>query len=70
MQSFAFTATAAISASLSRVTFAEALLRHDLIVIDGMGYLPFSQAGAHDVAPSLYSVLSSFGRLDWPSRVG
>lgn len=54
MLSIAFTATAAISASLSRVTFAEALLRHDLIVIDGLGYLPFSQGGAHDVAPVFF----------------
>ena len=63
MLSIAFTATAAISSSLSRVIFAEALLRRDLIVIDGLGYLPSSQGGAHDIVPV-------FSRLEFVPAVG
>ena len=31
---------------------AETLLRYDVIVIDELGYLPFSQSGGHDSVPS------------------
>jgi len=55
-------------------TIAEALLRHDLIVIDELGYLPFSQSGAqllsHLIEPSSTITPRSSSQPIWHSLIG
>ena len=56
----------------------EALLRHDLIVIDELGYLPFSQAGAQllfHLISKLYEntsvvITTKLAFADWPQVFG